>query len=316
MPIQSINRLELTALAVLGHDLSVAPKAWGAWLSQLQQYQSTTSYFPRPICRPSGNNADILVRNIVSDLIQLHNQSASKPSPVSLTEPVFSPLLVFDFERKVKQSCISSFDPFEIDLDEDGPLREEYVPKRRTSRASSDTRNHLTSFERRGDLQMSPLPPPSAWSPHADPLYHDAKRRFSCAPITMSGANNLSHGRSVSLAYPPALVWDTQNELPSGRWGSYQAEPRGVPRNNEIKALSLGFPVPSACPATGHTRTTSLSIDSSQLITHLQSHAQYLSSGCNDPRLPLSRSQYAVNNSVFPCDEGDPVYFRTTWLKA
>ena len=91
-----------------------------------------------------------------------------------------------------EDASTESVDVYEIDLDEDGPLREEYLPKRRVSGGSSihsvksrdtpDSKNVDKSrdWEKRDSRTAAAekvLPPPAKWSPEADePIFREKGR--------------------------------------------------------------------------------------------------------------------------------------------
>lgn len=98
----------------------------------------------------------------------------------SMNEPVF-----LGVEQRLKEKLGLSALPhepqtFDIDLDEDGPLREEYLPKRRVSNGGcssghcsdlgNDTQNGALAHQRpMTSLQTGiGLPPPAKWSPAGD----------------------------------------------------------------------------------------------------------------------------------------------------
>jgi hypothetical protein len=86
-------------------------------------------------------------------------------------------------------------DVLEIDLDEDGPLREEYLPKRRINSASSRARSDSSRT----------LPPPAKWSPAADepimPGGMENPGTVPCAAAYRSRPANRVYGASCS--FPP-----------------------------------------------------------------------------------------------------------------
>lgn len=100
-------------------------------------------------------------------------------------EPIFLGLEERRLERAEKEHALLVVDVAlgDIDFDEDGPLRQEYLPKRRVvSTAHSGVRDSVTyGDENRGirsTLSMGkPLPPPAKWSPAADePILRDRNR--------------------------------------------------------------------------------------------------------------------------------------------
>ncbi|KAG1773963.1 hypothetical protein EDD22DRAFT_946825 [Suillus occidentalis] len=153
LPVQSLNKLESLALDILSHDLTISPAAWRQWLGHMFAYHVSLSPPPyaQPISRPSSKS--------------------------SINQPVF---LSFEQRSKTKlngaETCAEvSHEAYDIDLDEDGPLREEYLPKRRVSNGSVNSRH----IEHR-----NALPPPSKWSPAADePIRRASDRPALYMPV-------------------------------------------------------------------------------------------------------------------------------------
>jgi hypothetical protein len=112
---------------------------------------------------------------------------ASSTNHAVLPQPVFIGLEERK-QEKLDQHQTSVTDVLEIDLDEDGPLREEYLPKRRVSVAGSvrSTRSaqpqgdNAKEWEQRSGRETeNPLPPPAKWSPAGDEPIHREKNRAS-----------------------------------------------------------------------------------------------------------------------------------------
>ena len=114
-------------------------------------------------------------------------------APVAIDSSIPEPVFLGLEERKREKLGMDDYmsdgiDVLEIDLDEDGPLREEYLPKRRVSHTGSvrsmksgtvDAKLHVdhTDWENR-DIRMVEsekfLPPPAKWSPAADePIFRE-----------------------------------------------------------------------------------------------------------------------------------------------
>ncbi|KAI0687218.1 hypothetical protein BC835DRAFT_409838 [Cytidiella melzeri] len=158
VPIRSLNKLESLALDLVAHDLSIPTDEWCRWLTQLNVYHTSLSSpsFPQPISRPSTSPHNI-VRKAIEDLLEASQRSETHEVD-GIPEPVF-----YGIEGSKATSAGEQLqgdvDVLEIDLDEDGPLREEYLPKRRISGASSTRARSEVSRV---------LPPPAKWSPAAD----------------------------------------------------------------------------------------------------------------------------------------------------
>ena len=187
MPIESLNKLESLALDIFSHDLSTPARAWTQWLTHLTEYHRSLSSpsRPQPISRPSTNPHSI-VHRALSDILN----APAGDSP----EPVF--LGLEDRRREklgIEDLSGDGVDVLEIDLDEDGPLREEYLPKRRVSRTDSvrsvrsrdapdskislDQARDWDGYDARNIEAENFLPPPAKWSPAADePIFRDRGR--------------------------------------------------------------------------------------------------------------------------------------------
>jgi len=189
VPIQSLNRLESLALDIFSYDLSITPNEWNKWLVQVLAYHRSLSSAPSPqlISRPSSN-PHFIVRKMIEDLLEPASRSCNGMYPKCQPQPVFLGLEERRRWRLDPTSAESSSEALEIDLDEDGPLREEYMPRRRVSRNGSfrkvngNTINAPFGLERgieweRAREMQRPLPPPAKWSPAADePLRRDVIR--------------------------------------------------------------------------------------------------------------------------------------------
>lgn len=198
LPVHSLNKLESLALDILSHDLTISPAAWRQWLEHMFSYHISLSppSYAQPISRPSSN-PQLIVRKIIEEIMEA---PLAHPS----SEPVF---LSFEHRSKEKlngaETCTeASHEAYDIDLDEDGPLREEYLPRRCASNGSAMSRrsSKLASkveVERR-ELRESTtsqnrntLPPPSKWSPAADePIRRTGDRPALYMPVQ-----------------PPAVCW-------------------------------------------------------------------------------------------------------------
>lgn len=197
VPVRSLNRLEFYALDNFCHDISISPHQWSQWLSHLLSYHSSLSSpsCPQPISRPS-TNPHVIIKKSLDELLQVTITSASSHGDhddvhaKALPEPVFLGLEERRREKLEKDEAAAerNVDMLDIDLDEDGPLREEYLPKRRVSRSDSErSRDEHTARNTSHPLQpaveLKPinmgrvLPPPAKWSPSGDePILRDRNR--------------------------------------------------------------------------------------------------------------------------------------------
>lgn len=308
VPIQSINRLELTALAVMGHDLSVTPKAWEWWLAHLQQYQSciepVTNHFPAPICRPSTSDSHTIVRRMVADLVQLHGRFGLMASTI-VAQPIFSSLLTCEFYRKAESCHEETYDTFEIDLDEDGPLREEYVPKRRVSASKTEIHRRSVSSETNNVTYVSPrLPAPSEWSPHADPpLARDYGRRFM---TTAPGSKETTIGSALPGIQPYPSSWNAP--IPS--FATHFSAPRNIHTTSSFEAEPRGFSASTVGPPISYARATFNSMG------HVRSFSYSRVNGDDNCCLPpTSCSRYVGQPPTFSYIQGEPTHSRPLWLK-
>lgn len=188
VPIGALNRLESLTLVIFNHNLTVSSRDWSQWLSHVMSYHMslTSPTHPQPISRPSANPHSI-VRKALEEIIQA---PAACNSCSSIPQPVF--LGLEERREKLEKEKTLAVDVLEIDLDEDGPLREEYLPKRRVSaegnrhyyhpRESNRNRQvfgeNASHWDRRNVAEVArPLPPPAKWSPAADePLIRERNR--------------------------------------------------------------------------------------------------------------------------------------------
>ncbi|KAL4075786.1 hypothetical protein J3A83DRAFT_2049804 [Scleroderma citrinum] len=172
VPIQLLNRLEYLALDILSHDLSVSPIAWSEWLKYLLSYHHSLSpsVFPQPISRPSSSPRSV----IRSTIQQIMEAPLGHPSD----EPVFLGVDQRPQDKFGFSTDCDDADSFDIDLDEDGPLREEYLPKRRASdgnsirRISPDGSSSLPFHHQSSDQSRVSLLPPAEWNAIGDEMYH------------------------------------------------------------------------------------------------------------------------------------------------
>ncbi|KAG6841308.1 hypothetical protein C0991_012307 [Blastosporella zonata] len=190
IPIQALNTLESMALDFFTYDLTISSKAWSQWLAHVMSYHMSLAspMHPQPISRPSTNPHSI-VRKAIDEIIQ----SPVICNALSVPQPVFIGIEERRREKLENEQAMANA-VLEIDLDEDGPLREEYLPKRRVSAAGSYRNSKVMqplnvvdkvappahNWERRdfSDLQK-PLPPPAKWSPAADEPIHRERNRIS-----------------------------------------------------------------------------------------------------------------------------------------
>ncbi|KAH7887970.1 hypothetical protein F5I97DRAFT_931619 [Phlebopus sp. FC_14] len=220
VPVQSLNKLEYLALDILSHDLSISPSAWSLWLSHLHSYHQSLSAvkYPQPISRPSFNPHTVIL-NTIQDIMEA-------PHAYLSDEPVF--LGEQRLKDKLRITGASGHcESFDIDLDEDGPLREEYLPRRHASNgistrcANSEIHTARTVWEvasqRSRQLPYHHLditiPSSVQWGPTSDEPVNRAPHRIgalyipvqpSFAPQYVAPAPAMYHGWPAdSAAYLP-----------------------------------------------------------------------------------------------------------------
>ncbi|KAF7359584.1 hypothetical protein MVEN_00682100 [Mycena venus] len=127
VPIATLNKLESLTLDIFAYNLSVPSSDWRQWLSHLVSYHQLYSPLHlQPISRPSTNPRPIVLLAL-NEIIQA---TAACNFNSACPQPVFIGIGGRRRERMEKEQA-RSVDVLEIDSDEDGPLREEYMPKRR-----------------------------------------------------------------------------------------------------------------------------------------------------------------------------------------
>jgi hypothetical protein len=182
-----LNRLESSALAIFSHDLSISPQRWVTWLSHLSGYHSSlSSAAQQPIGRPSAN-PHLMIKKTLDDLLLTPIESPRRDETGSVIlppGPVFIGLEERRREHAAKEAATekSNNEILDIDLDEDGPLREEYLPKRRVSNPRD---SELARIPFKPIAIGRTLPPPAKWSPeHDEPIMwsHSRPIRSYLAP--------------------------------------------------------------------------------------------------------------------------------------
>ena len=260
VPIHNLNRLEALALDIFQYDLSITPRQWADWLGDLMAYHQTLSspMFPQPISRPSAS-PHVIVRQAIEHLVKARPidcgcGGTDAPGCGIPPQPVF---VSFEERKQEKMEYDEIDDVLEIDLDEDGPLREEYLPRRRAS-----TRACTLTAESYAKVPDRTLPPPAKWSPAADePIYRDPARGHGqyVAP------QPLSH---MPMAPPPPPPFQPSMDVHRTSWpmGGYMMRPEPVNRpavfapppvfQASVPGFEYGYGVPLAHH--GHTRSHSL----------------------------------------------------------
>jgi hypothetical protein len=261
---------------------------------------------PQPICRPSSNPFSI-IRKTIEELIQA--PAACSPLQSSMPEPVFLGLEERRKEKLEKEQASTEIgvDVLEIDLDEDGPLREEYLPKRRVSAAGSIRQS--ISLDSNASKGVQPilscqkavgaeiasrkvLPPPAKWSPAGDePLLRGRNpvggQYLAVQPPTITAAPVAPRSYTQSSRVPPRH-WSSVGFAPlkqaptSYGYGASYAQPSFHP-------YPYLLPIPIS-----HARSQSLCYDQDDLQTrnHLRSHSQSrFEFRCSDIRMTANESR-------------------------
>lgn len=300
--------MEALALELFAHDLTVGTPEWSNWLSHLMHNHLclASPVFPQPIGRPSTSPHTIVRKalEIVADASVVHDDEMLTGPPV----PVFVSL---DDQHKQKeryeQTYEEDIDVLEIDLDEDGPLREEYMPKRRISSASNGRR--VQSQERVMEVDRM-LPPPAKWSPEADePITRDQLRLHQ--QYAMAPAPQLMPQMAMQpLAPPPPPPFHQALELGRRIWSveSYVPKRESAVRNVFDPLTQYNVPVRqptyaaydygyAMAPPVSHSRSQSFSSYSQPVMGQSQGHMRSYSqtkydAGYSDVR--MSEPYYAL----------------------
>lgn len=256
VPIQSLNRLEALALGVFKYDLTISPVEWSRWLDTLMSYHVSLSSpaFPQPISRPS-TSPHTIIRRSLETLIHANQRWSAHPE-----HPVF--LGLEEKRREVEQlEQTYAVDLADIDLDAEGPLRHEYVPKRRSSGASSvrQSRSQERQFE-----PVRQLPPPARWSPAGDELVHPKAPSHYMAPQPVVHLPPLQ--RQSDVRYRAAWPWARDYEYPVGlpsmfvpQHSNYDYGYAPPPAMSHSRSQSLSYHPPAPAPPQGHYRSYSQS---------------------------------------------------------
>ncbi|KAG6833806.1 hypothetical protein H0H87_011740 [Tephrocybe sp. NHM501043] len=289
IPIQALNKLESLALDIFTYDLTISSRDWSQWLAHIMSYHMSLASptHPQPISRPSTNPHSI-VRKAIDEVLQV----SVTCSALSVPQPVFTGLEERRRE-KLEQEQAMAADILEIDLDEDGPLREEYLPKRRVSAAGTyrdtkpmqpftvvDNIPTAPSRERRdfSDLQK-PLPPPAKWSPAADEPIHRERNRASGQYVAVqppvihvAAAYPIPYRPSVDFA--SYYHWNTTTYAPVKPPSNYAFDFPGMNSASHQTAYNA-YPYIPQIPIS-HSRSQSLSHDDEnlQIRHHMRSFSQ------------------------------------------
>ncbi|KDR83411.1 hypothetical protein GALMADRAFT_219236 [Galerina marginata CBS 339.88] len=310
VPVQTLNKLESLALDIFTYDLSVSSPQWSQWLSHVLSYHLSLSSptFPQPISRPSSNPHSI-VRRAIEEIIQAPSTCKSM---TSIPRPVFLGLEDRLRERQEKEQALA-MDVLEIDLDEDGPLREEYLPKRRASKLGSQVHhdNGLVQTNEKWNLSeghpIKTLPPPAKWSPAGDePILRDRNRVSGHYVAVQAPPMATGYPANRDVAYNQN--WNPAAYVPMKSQTGYMYDMPpvfgvGHPNYNPFGYIA-SVPLP-------HSRSQSLSYDQDTLMSHnhMRSYSQtrfeYKSSdlrmtACEHPQIHESESRWMDAAGHYP----------------
>jgi len=352
VPIHSLNKLESFALGMFSHDLSIPSHIWSQWLAHVISYHLSLASpsHRQPISRPS-TNPHTIVRMTIEELTQA--PVACNSSQSSRPEPVF---LGLEERRKVKferegASAERGVDVL-VDLDEDGPLRQEYLPKRRIGGTSivlsSSSWNtpapkmfpdRIEDWAKRAGKRFAdldrPLPPPAKWSPAGDePILRERTRvsghylavrpplTNSVNPFSVSSYHNVPQAGYQS--WTPGSGGDYGPVKPPSAAYAYECS------NHHIEPVFNPYPFALSIPVS-HARSHSLSYHHGdfQSRNHLRSHSQSQSEywynnmtthehvPANPPTAhwPVIDRQYGYLSQDYPFAPCLRVNCQTTWLK-
>lgn len=217
-------------------------------------------------------------------------------APVGIDSSIPEPVFLGLEERRRDKLGLEEYagdDILEIDLDEDGPLREEYLPKRRVSRTGSirsiksgDTsdskiRIRHADWENKDSRTVDTekvLPPPAKWSPAADEPIFRERGRASGQYVAVQPPIAATH---FAMPLPPIY----QQEIRYQNWPtsvSYIPVSRHLSAGYSYDPLPAQQPLPAytpysyVVPSQSHSRSHSLSceLENCQPRNHFRSHSQ------------------------------------------
>jgi len=345
VPIQALNKLESLALDIFAYDLTISSNDWSQWLAHVMSYHMSLASptHPQPISRPSTNPHSI-VRRAIDEIIQ----APVACDTFTVPQPVFIGLEERKREKLEKQRTMVA-EVLEIDLDEDGPLREEYLPKRRVSGAGyrnsqvpqplsvvDNVAGTVPDWERRNarDLEK-PLPPPAKWSPAGDEPIHRDRNRISGQYVAVQPP--LVH---ATASYPASYHPNVDVSYPAYHWHSVayaSVKPQAtyvfdfpVIDHPGIQATYNPYPYVPQIPIS-HTRSQSQSYDQENMQSqhHMRSYSQSrFEYRCSDLRMTanesapqcqgeaawLGASHYQYQGSAF-APIHNVVNYQSAWLR-
>lgn len=218
----------------------------------------------QPISRPSSN-PHLIIGKTIEDIIQ--TRLAASPFP----QPAFLGLEQRKKERLENEKAMDN-----INLDEDGPLREEYLPRRRTNGFVGEE-----GFPSSGNsTSQHNLPPPSKWSPAGDePIMRDRQRATGSYVAVQAPGMTAFPTWSVSYSHSGQLNYQDQTWVSHGNAATAKLSTGyGYEAANHHLSAFVPYPYPHAIPMI-HMRTHSLSHDA-----QIRGHMRTFSQNCFDYR--------------------------------
>jgi hypothetical protein len=205
----------------------------------------------------------------------------------TVPQPVFIGLEERLREKIDKAECEKEV--LEIDLDEDGPLRQEYLPKRHVGSQNSQSRDNVamtpefsTISNQKWNIceipQLKQLPPPAKWSPAGDePIFRDRNRVSGHyvavqAPTVITATYAASRCQSRDVSYNQTWGVPIGYTAVKSQLGYMYDFPPMVPPN-QSSYNPFGH-IPSL--AISHARSQSISYDQDRLLSrsHMSSYSQ------------------------------------------
>ncbi|KAK2466466.1 hypothetical protein APHAL10511_002108 [Amanita phalloides] len=261
VPIHLLNELELLALDLFLYNLSLPCEKWFEWMERIRSYHvsSIPPSHTQPISRPSSN-PHMIVGNAIEDILRI--------SSLASHQPVFIGLEERKKERLEKEQAMD-----DINLDEDGPLREEYLPRRRANGSDSFQK---VSPSKNPLLQHNALPPPAKWSPAGDEPILRNKQRMNGDYVAVQ-APGVTAFPVWSAPYSHLGESNCQEQAWNSRGSATAIKPSmgyGYEVANHHPPAYLPYPYPHAVPMV-HMRTHSFSHENNpQVHGHIRTYSQ------------------------------------------
>ncbi|PFH52640.1 hypothetical protein AMATHDRAFT_74109 [Amanita thiersii Skay4041] len=271
IPIHMLNQLEVLALDIFSYNLSIPSDKWKFWMDRVLTHHlsSIPPSHAQPISRPSSN-PHLIIRKTIEDILKMSDPTRISTPP----QPTFIGLEERVREKSEKESTVD-----DIDLDEDGPLREEYLPRRssRFNSYNSHERNDSSGHSLRQSVPEKALPPPAKWSPAGDePIFRDKNRTSgNYVPVQATEATIFP---VYSSLYSQASDTNYQAQIWGASGGFVALKPTmnyGFDVSVRHQPLYNAYSYPAPVPVV-HLRSHSLSYeqDNVQMRGHMRSYSQ------------------------------------------